>query len=76
MKLPSASFGWFYRPSKGQPDHVIALCAGHAYLAGRGWQAGKGDMPHLPEADGCCVCMGTASLRRMKNAPLKPTPTP
>ena len=69
--IPSESgFGWFYRPA--EPDHVIALCAGHKYLAGRGWKPGEGSLAPLPLAHLCCVCMGTASIKRMRGAPLKP----
>jgi hypothetical protein len=63
-------FGWFYRTS--DPSHVIALCGGHKYLAGRGWQPGEGSLAGLPTANLCCVCMGTASIRRMRDAPMKP----
>ncbi|MFZ4765829.1 MAG: hypothetical protein ACOYMN_12835 [Roseimicrobium sp.] len=68
----SPLFGWFYCRSKYEPDHIIALCAGHSYLAGSGWKSGSGDMPDLPPADKCCVCMGTATIRQMISAPLKP----
>jgi hypothetical protein len=63
-------FGWFFWPSK--PPHVISLCSGHAYLARRGWKKGKGDLISLGDADRCCVCMGTVTIRRMRNAPMMP----
>jgi hypothetical protein len=63
------SFHWFYRTK--EPDHVIALCDGHKYLAGRGWRNGQGRLAPLRKADGCCVCSGTATIKRMIGAPLK-----
>ena len=66
---PAGEFAWFYRTQ--ERDHVIALCKGHAYLAGRGWKAGSGSL-HPGPATGCCVCMGTATIPRMRRAPMKP----
>lgn len=75
-------FGWFHRGHASEPDHVISLCAGHRYLVTKTsdngsylatksqWHFGPGDMPDLPPADGCCVCMGTVTINRMKGAPL------
>lgn len=64
-------FAWYYRLV--EPDHVIALCDGHSYLAGRGWRPGEGNLAPLRPADGCCVCMGFATIKRMRGAPLKPS---
>lgn len=63
------SFEWFYR---AQSDHVISLCAGHAYLADRGgWVRGStGNCQGLGEAHQCCVCNGFVTIQRMKDAPL------
>jgi hypothetical protein len=70
---PTPAFAWFHRSDKGREDHVISLCAGHAYLTQKGrWKPGAGDMAPLPDAKGCCVCMGTVTVPRMCNAPLKP----
>lgn len=65
---------WYYCRSPGVADHVISLCAGHAYLANRKgrWRQGAGDLTPLPDPKDCCVCMGTATIARMRNAPLKP----
>jgi hypothetical protein len=65
-------FQWFHRPQKGREDHVISLCAGHAYLAkSGGWKPGAGDLAPMPAPEGCPICRGWAPTRRMKNAPLK-----
>jgi hypothetical protein len=64
------STSWFYRIQ--EPDHVIALCEGHDYLAGRGWRPGQGSLGPFSSADGCCVCRGTATIARMRNALLRP----
>jgi len=69
----AGGFGWYHRKDLGRPDHVISLCAGHAWLTEKGrWQSGPGDMPELPAASGCCVCRGFPPTPRMRNAPLKP----
>lgn len=66
-------FGWFHRRDPGHDDHVIALCDGHKYLTARGgWKSGAGDLAPLDAPHGCCVCMGTVTLKRMKGAPLLP----
>ena len=57
-------FGWFYRIV--EPDHVIALCGRHKYLAGKGWRPGAGALAPLPNPPGCCVCLGTATIKRMR----------
>lgn len=56
--------------SKRDKSHVISLCKGHAYLAGRGWEAGTGYLHTNGEPTQCCVCSGFAE-GRMKNAPLR-----
>jgi hypothetical protein len=63
------AFGWYYCIQA--PGHVIALCSGHKYLAGIGWGQGQGILGPLGEATGCCVCMGTATIKRMRGAPLR-----
>jgi len=68
----SATFDWFYRIQEA--DHVIALCAGHSYLAGRGWHPGAGSLGPLGPAEMCCACAGTATIARMRNAPLREVP--
>jgi DNA-binding XRE family transcriptional regulator len=65
------NFGWYHRSDKRGPDHVISLCAGHKYLTELGgWQVGTGDMPDLPPADRCCVCMGTADISEIGAKPI------
>lgn len=67
----SPALAWFHRTK--ERDHVISLCAGHAYLAGRGWKPGFGSLYGLHDKapSVCCVCAGTATIQRMREAPLK-----
>jgi hypothetical protein len=67
--LPVVRLTWFYRAA--DPSHVIALCAGHSYLAGRGWRMGTGSLRVDAPPPCCCSCAGTATIPRMINAPMK-----
>ncbi len=68
IQKPQEEFRAF--ASKRDKSHVISLCKGHAYLAGRGWEAGAGYLHTNGEPTQCCVCSGLAE-GRMKNAPLR-----
>jgi len=71
--LPAEPGAWF--SSTRDRSHVVALCAGHSYLADDRWEKSRGDLtdlPDSPEVGLCCVCNGLCDVKGWRGKPMKP----